>query len=143
MCAADEHGGYPETLQHEPVMVHEVLEYLHPQPGKIFVDATLGGGSHALAIAKHLGPNGCLIGIEQDIEALARARQRLHGYPVRYIHDNFRHLDNIISTLSVDGVDGFLFDLGVSSFQFDSPERGFSFRFGEANLDMRMDHASP
>lgn len=146
MCADDDQPevreGYAETLHHEPVMLAEVLEYLAPRPGQTIVDATLGGGGHALEICRRLGPTGCLLGIEQDADALARARQRLHGYPVRYIHENFRHLDNIISTLSVDGVDGFLFDLGVSSFQLETPERGFSFRF-EADLDMRMDQRLP
>jgi 16S rRNA (cytosine1402-N4)-methyltransferase len=131
-------AGYSETLQHEPVMLREVLEHLDPQPGETIVDCTLGGGAHALAICERLGPTGRLIGIEQDADALARARRRLAGYPVTFVRDNFRHLDNIFSELSVDGVDGVFFDLGVSSFQLDTAERGFSFR-REAALDMRMD----
>jgi len=130
--------GYDESLHHEPVMLREVLEYLDPQPGKTIVDCTLGGGGHALAICQRLGPTGRLIGIEQDADALTRAKQRLEGCPVTFVHDNFRHLDNILSDLSVDGVDGYFFDLGVSSFQLEAAERGFSFRF-EAPLDMRMD----
>jgi len=135
-------GGYAETLHHEPVMLREVLEYLDPQPGKTIVDATLGGGGHAQAICERLGPTGRLIGIEQDAAALGKAQQRLHGFPVQYVHDNFRHLDNILSSLSVVGADGFFFDLGVSSFQLETPERGFSFRF-DAPLDMRMDQRLP
>ncbi|HEX2948231.1 MAG TPA: 16S rRNA (cytosine(1402)-N(4))-methyltransferase RsmH [Armatimonadota bacterium] len=142
MCAMndlpDSQRGYAENLQHEPVMLREVLEYLDPQPGETIMDCTLGGGGHALSICQRIGPTGRLIGIEQDEAALARAKVRLQGCPVTYVHDNFRHLDNILSNLSVDGVDGYLFDLGVSSFQLEAAERGFSFRF-EAPLDMRMD----
>ncbi|MHB9131286.1 MAG: 16S rRNA (cytosine(1402)-N(4))-methyltransferase RsmH [Armatimonadota bacterium] len=132
--------GYDESLHHEPVMLREVLEYLDPQPGETIVDCTLGGGGHALEICRRLGPTGRLIGIEQDADALALAQQRLHGWPALFVKDNFRHLDNIMTQLSVDGADGFLFDLGVSSFQLETPERGFSFRF-EAPLDMRMDRS--
>jgi len=122
----------------KPVMLEEVLSYLNPQVGATIIDATLGGGGHALAICERLGPTGRLIGIEQDADALARARQRLTGYPVTFVHDNFRNLEKIITNLSLGPVDGVLFDLGLSSFQLESPERGFSFRHA-APLDMRMD----
>lgn len=135
-------AGYPESLHHEPVMLREVLEYLDPQPGETIVDCTLGGGGHALEICRRIGPTGRLIGIEADDEALARAQVRLQGFPVSYIHDNFRHLDNQLTELSISGADGFLFDLGVSSFQLETAERGFSFRF-DAPLDMRMDRRLP
>ena len=131
--------GYSAALQHQPVMLDEVLEYLDPQPGETIVDCTLGGGGHAEAICRKLGPTGRLIGIEQDVAALLRAQARLQEYPVTLVHNNFRHLDNIFRDLSVTGVDGFLFDLGLSSFQLDSVERGFSFRGDPAPLDMRMD----
>lgn len=134
--------GYSPDLIHLPVMLAEVLEYLDPQPGKIIVDCTLGGGGHALEICKRLGTTGRLIGIEQDDQALARAKEKLAQFPVTYIHDNFKDLENIINDLSVAKVDGFLFDLGVSSFQLDSLERGFSFR-GDVPLDMRMDRRMP
>lgn len=140
MCV-DEESGYSADLTHEPVMLNEVLEYLDPQPGKVIVDCTLGGGGHAIEICRRIGDNGRLIGIEQDIDGLNRAKQRLAGYPVTFIHDNFRNLDNILNSLQLEKVDGFLFDLGVSSFQFDKGERGFSFRF-DAPLDMRMDQRS-
>lgn len=135
-------AGYAESLQHEPVMLSEVLEYLNPQPGKVIVDCTLGGGGHALEICRRIGPTGRLIGIEQDESALVRAKARLQDCPVTYVSDNFRHLDNILTELSVDGADGYLFDLGVSSFQLETAERGFSFRF-DAPLDMRMDQRQP
>lgn len=146
MCARTEEagmgGGYPESLQHEPVMLDEVLDCLDPRPGKTIVDCTLGGGGHALAICHRLGPTGRLIGIEADADALVRARGRLQGYPVTFVHDNFRHLDNIFTELTLSGADGFLFDLGVSSFQLDSSARGFSFR-AAAPLDLRMDRRLP
>jgi len=131
-----------DALRHEPAMLQEVLHFLDPQPGETIVDCTLGGGGHALAICCRMKQTGRLIGIEQDEDALARARATLRQCPVTFVHDNFRHLDNILSTLSVSGVDGFLFDLGVSSFQFDTPARGFSFRT-DAPLDMRMDRRQP
>jgi len=135
-------AGYPESLHHEPVMLGEVLEFLDPQPGETIVDCTLGGGGHALEICRRIGPEGRLIGIEADADALERARIRLQGFPVTFVHDNFRHLDNIFMEYSLSGADGFLFDLGVSSFQLETPERGFSFRYA-APLDMRMDQRLP
>jgi len=135
-------AGYADELTHEPVMLQEVLDFLDPQPGETIVDGTLGGGGHALEICRRLGPTGRLIGIEQDADALIRARHRLQGCPVTFVHDNFRNLDNILTTLAVDGVDGFLFDLGVSSFQLETGARGFSFR-ADAPLDMRMDPRNP
>lgn len=136
-------GEYPESLRHEPVMLAEVLEFLDPAAGETIVDCTLGGGGHAEAICRKLGPTGRLIGIEQDAAALQRAQARLREYPVTYIHENFRHLDNILRDLSVPGVDGYLFDLGVSSMQLESAERGFSFKAVDAPLDMRMDLRNP
>lgn len=130
------------TGEHAPVMLHEVLEYLDPTEGETIVDCTLGGGGHALEICRRIGPTGRLIGIDQDASALARARKVLDGYPVTFVHENARHLSAIITQLSLSGVDGVLFDLGVSSFQFDTPERGFSFR-ADAPLDMRMDVRNP
>lgn len=135
-------AGYAETLRHEPVMLQEVLDFLDPQSGETIVDGTLGGGGHALAICQRLGPTGRLIGIEQDADALALAKRRLRDYPVTFVHDNFRHLENILMSLLVGGVDGFLLDLGVSSFQLETAERGFSFR-ADAPLDMRMDQRMP
>jgi 16S rRNA (cytosine1402-N4)-methyltransferase len=131
-------GAYSEELRHEPVMLAEVLYWLDPQPGDVIVDGTLGGGGHSAAICERIGPTGVLVGIEQDAQALSYAERRLQGCPVRLVNDNFRHLDNILTSLAIDRVDGVLLDLGVSSFQLETPDRGFSFRF-EAPLDMRMD----
>lgn len=127
-----------EALRHEPVMLQEVLHFLDPQPGETIVDCTLGGGGHSLAICRRITQTGRLIGIEQDEDALLRARNTLQNCPVTLVHDNFRNLDKIIQQTSASGVDGVLFDLGVSSFLLDTPERGFSFRT-DAPLDMRMD----
>ena len=131
---------YNEEFTHTPVMKDEVLEYLNIRAGATIVDCTLGGGGHALEILKILGNTGRLIGIEQDVQAMARAKERLKGYDnVTFVHDNFRNLDNIIEkTVSTGKADGFLFDLGVSSFQLDDKSRGFSF-MEDAPLDMRMD----
>jgi 16S rRNA (cytosine1402-N4)-methyltransferase len=139
---SDAQGGYAESLHHDPVMLSEVMEFLDPQPGETLVDCTLGGAGHALAICQRLGPTGRLIGIEQDAAALVRAQDRLRAYPVTYVHDNFKNLDNIFRDLLVAAADGFLFDLGVSSFQLETAERGFSFRV-DAPLDMRMDQRLP
>lgn len=130
------------ALRHEPVMLQEVLHYLDPRPGETIVDCTLGGGGHAEAICRRIGQTGRLIGFEQDEDALERARARLRDCPVTLFHDNFRNLDNQILETSARGVDGVLFDLGVSSFQLDTPERGFSFRT-DAPLDLRMDRRQP
>jgi len=130
---------------HLPVMPDEVIGYFKPLLANdaVFVDCTLGGGGHAAAICRKLGPTGRLIGIEQDAAALKRAQEYLQEYPVTFVHENFRHLENIFNDLSVDGVDGFLFDLGISSFQIETPERGFSFRAVDAPLDSRMDLRNP
>jgi len=131
---------YGDEYTHTPVMLKEVMEYLNIREGATIIDCTLGGGGHALEICKRLGTGGRLIGIEQDIRALELAKERLKGYNVTFVHDNFRNLDNIIEeTIGFGcGADGFLFDLGVSSFQLDDKSRGFSF-MQDAPLDMRMD----
>jgi 16S rRNA (cytosine1402-N4)-methyltransferase len=134
--------GYAEALRHEPVMRDAVLQFLDPQPGETIVDCTLGGGGHALEICRRIGPTGHLIGFDQDAQALETARRRLQGFPVTYIHDNFRNLEKRIQSLDLRGADGFVFDLGVSSFMLDNPERGFSFMH-DAELDMRMDRRIP
>ena len=132
-------SAYGEEYSHTPVMLNEVLEYLDLREGLTIVDCTLGGGGHALEICKRIGKTGRLIGIEQDIQAMLKAKERLKGHNVTFVHDNFRNLDNIIKeTVSSGKVDGFLFDLGVSSFQLDDKSRGFSF-MEDAFLDMRMD----
>ncbi len=126
--------------EHSPVMVREVLENLRCQPGGIYVDATLGMAGHGLAILERIQPGGMLIGIDRDRESLEKARDRLKIYAgnVRLVHDNFKNLPLILNNLHLGPIDGILLDLGVSSYQLLSPERGFSFQ-SEARLDMRMD----
>lgn len=130
--------------RHIPVLLAECLEHLDLQSQHTFVDATLGGAGHSLEVAKQLGPEGTLIGIDQDDAALAAAAERLAEIPkekrpaVELLHGNFGDMDELLLGCEVPGVDGFLFDLGVSSPQLDWQARGFSFR-GDGPLDMRMD----
>ena len=115
-------------------MLAETLELLAPQPGQVLVDGTLGFGGHAEALLK---AGAQVIGIDQDREALQAVRERLSGYPgIRVIRDNFANIGKIIK----EPVDGILFDLGVSSYQIDEKQRGFSIRF-DGPLDMRMDQS--
>lgn len=129
-----------QRLEHQPVLLHEVIEYLRCAPGKCFVDGTLGGGGHAHAILQRTAPDGLLIGIDWDEDALARARLNLQPYKRRLIlvRDNFAHLGPILDQLKIQEVDGILLDLGLSSFQIETAERGFSFS-QPGPLDMRMD----
>jgi len=124
---------------HEPVLVAEVVRFLAPAPGVRIVDATVGTGGHAEAL---LARGARVIGIDRDPVALDRARERLRPYADRLqlLHGNFRDLATLVSP--VPRVDGVLFDLGASSLQFDSPERGFSF-LAAGPLDMRMDPTAP
>ena len=126
--------------QHIPVLRDEVLECLKPSPDGVYVDATVGLGGHSLAILENSTPNGCVIGIDADAAALAIAQARLNAFPERHrlIHGNFAQMAALLAHHAIDAVDGILLDLGVSSFQLDTPERGFSFRH-PAPLDMRMD----
>lgn len=125
---------------HIPVMLAEVLEYLEPQSGQVFIDCTVGGGGHALEIVKRIVPEGKLIGIDRDEEALRAAADRLKRYSENVILEkgNFAEISAIVERLGIRAADGVLFDLGVSSHQLESAERGFSFRH-DAPLDMRMD----
>ncbi len=124
--------------QHLPVMPDEVVEFLRPAAGKVIVDCTLGGGGHAQALlgkSETINPDLKIIGFDQDEDAIRAARERLNKYKnIEYIHDNFSHLSDHIK----QKVDGFLFDLGISSYQIDSPGRGFSLQ-NDGPLDMRMD----
>lgn len=128
---------------HVPVMLHEALDYLAPQPGETMLDATLGGGGHSEALAQRLRPGGTLIGLDRDAEALATAGQRLESYrsdlDIILISTGFGNMEAALRTdraATTRKIDGILFDLGVSSHQLDT-ERGFSFRRDE-RLDMRM-----
>lgn len=130
--------------RHIPVLLAECLEYMDIQPQYTFVDATLGGAGHSLEVAMQLGPEGTLIGIDQDEEALAAASRRLNAIPdsvrpaIELLHGNFGDLDELLLACEIPGVDAFLFDLGVSSPQLDWQVRGFSFK-EDGPLDMRMD----
>lgn len=124
---------------HQSVLLAESLAYLAPQPDEIFVDATLGLGGHTEALLK-ASPGTKVIGIDQDAQAIAKAAKRLEpfGDRIKIFHANFSALGDVLAEAKIDAVDGVLADLGVSSLQFDSETRGFSFRF-DAPLDMRMD----
>ncbi len=126
-------------FDHVPVMLAEVLEYLDVRPQGTYVDGTVGGGGHSRAIARRLGPQGRLVGIDQDPAALQAAGQALaeFGGRISLVHANFREMDRVLQDLQISAVDGVLLDLGVSSHQFDTAERGFSYRT-DAPLDMRM-----
>ncbi len=123
---------------HKSVLAAETVEVLKPQSDEIFVDATLGLGGHAEKILSQ-SENIRLVGIDQDAEAIALATQRLNkfGSRIEIVRANFSEIENVLANAEIEKVDGILADLGVSSLQFDSAERGFSFRF-DAPLDMRM-----
>jgi len=124
-------------------MLREVLEYLDLKPGMVILDATLGTGGHAKSILERVLPGGGLIGIDRDKESLEVARERLaeFGSAVKLVHGSFLDLDALLENLKVKKVNGVLFDLGISTFQLQNPERGFSFQ-GDGPLDMRMDKDS-
>jgi 16S rRNA (cytosine1402-N4)-methyltransferase len=128
------------SFHHVTVLRDEAVAGLNIRPGGIYVDCTLGGAGHSCLIASQLTEGGRLIAIDQDDWALDNARERLSAYMdrVTLVKSNFRHIKDIVSDLGLDGVDGVLFDLGVSSPQLDEGERGFSYN-ADAPLDMRMD----
>lgn len=130
--------------RHTPVLLAECLEYLELETKHTFVDATLGGAGHSLEAAKQLGPDGVLIGIDQDETAIEAAKTRLLHIPekqrpeLHFLYGNFGQIDELLVSINIPSIDAFLFDLGVSSYQIDTPIRGFSFK-EVAPLDMRMD----
>ncbi len=130
-------------FRHVSVLLSEVVAGVAPRPGGRYIDATLGGGGHALAIIASSSPDGRLLGIDADTEALAAARARLGPYAERatLAHGNFGDIGAIAREHGFDTVDGIVFDLGVSSYQLDTAERGFSF-MADAPLDMRLDQTS-
>ena len=130
------------STYHVPVMLDACMDALAIKPNGVYVDATTGGGGHSAAILRHLSPTGKLICLDQDADALCAAKARL-GSPenVDYIHANFRDLAIVLRESAPQGIDGILFDLGVSSYQLDTPTRGFAIRY-QGPLDMRMDQHS-
>ena len=129
-----------QRIEHIPVLIEEVMVLLRCEPGRTYIDATLGGGGHASEILRRTAPDGILIGLDWDEEAISKARKAFipFGERAQIFHENFIHLGEILKKVKVDVVDGMLLDLGLSSFQLEKEERGFSFR-GEGPLDMRMD----
>ena len=133
-------------FSHIPVLLDECINNLEIKPNGVYVDGTVGGGGHSGAILKKLGEGGLLIGIDRDAEAIEAAGIELNsvlkgtgsGARFELVHDNYVNMVRICKERGIDAVDGILLDLGVSSHQFDSAERGFSYRF-DAPLDMRMD----
>lgn len=127
---------------HKPVMLNECIDMLNIVPSGIYVDGTLGGAGHSLEIVKRLD-SGKLIAFDQDIEAIENAKIKLKAFEdkVILIHDNFRNIKKSLEDIDIFRINGLLLDLGVSSYQLDSPERGFSYRY-DAPLDMRMNQSS-
>lgn len=128
-------------FNHKSVLLQETIENLNIKPDGIYVDGTLGGAGHSYEIAKRLSDKGRLIGIDQDADAIAAATERLAEYKdrVAIIRSNYAAMKSELQKIGITQVDGILLDLGVSSFQLDTPERGFTYREEDAPLDMRMD----
>ena len=132
------------NFSHTSVLLYECIEALNIRDGYTYVDCTAGGGGHSLEIAKRMGPNSRLICFDRDKNAIRAATERLHDYLDRviFINDNFSSLATVLRDLNVTNLGGVLADLGCSSHQFDTPERGFSYMH-DAPLDMRMDTDAP
>lgn len=128
------------AFKHTSVLLEETIEGLNIKPGGIYVDGTLGGGGHSREIAARLGDGGRLIGIDQDEAAIEAAGKRLSEFEdkVSIVRSNYRNTKSVLASLGITGIDGMMLDLGVSSYQLDTQERGFSYRF-DTPLDMRMD----
>ena len=126
---------------HTSVLLEETIEYLNIRPQGVYVDGTLGGGGHASCVCSHLGERGRFLGIDQDEDAIKAARARLapYGDKVSIVRSNYEQMKDVLADAGIFGVDGIVLDLGVSSYQLDNPERGFTYRNPEAPLDMRMD----
>ena len=131
-------------FKHKSVLLFETIDNLNIRPDGIYVDGTLGGGGHSFQILKQLGDGGRLIGIDQDEDALKAAGERLaiFGDKVTTVRSNYCHMKQVLAELGIEKVSGIVLDLGVSSYQLDEPERGFTYR-EDVPLDMRMDRRQP
>ena len=131
-------------FKHKSVLLFETIDNLNIKPDGIYVDGTLGGGGHSFQILKKLGDGGRLIGIDQDEDALKAAGERLaiFGDKVTTVRSNYCHMKQVLHDLGIEKVSGIVLDLGVSSYQLDEPERGFTYR-EDVPLDMRMDRRNP
>ncbi|HJA70770.1 MAG TPA: 16S rRNA (cytosine(1402)-N(4))-methyltransferase RsmH [Candidatus Lachnoclostridium stercoravium] len=127
-------------FEHKSVLLEETIESLNIKPDGIYVDGTLGGGGHAFHVCERLGENGRLIGIDQDEAAIEAAGKRLSPFKdkVTIVRSNYENIRSVLEGLGIEKVDGICLDLGVSSYQLDTPERGFTYR-EDVPLDMRMD----
>ena len=132
-------------LKHLPVLFNECMEGLAVKPGGLYFDGTLGGGGHSHGILSLSTPNGKLVATDLDDYAHQRAKERLKEFEGRFtlVKDNFKNFKNIKEQLNIEGFDGILLDLGVSSFQLDDKSRGFSYMAKDVELDMRMDKSNP
>ena len=128
-------------FNHYSVLLHETVDGLGIKPNGIYVDGTLGGGGHAYEVCKRLGDGGRFIGIDQDADAIKAASERLKEFSdkVTIVRSNYADMRRVLDNLGIHKVDGIVLDLGGSSFQLDTPERGFTYRVEDAPLDMRMD----
>lgn len=128
-------------FNHKSVLLEETIEHLNVKPDGVYVDGTLGGGGHSYEIVRQLSNQGRLFGIDQDADAIKAAKERLSEFEdkVSIIQSNYADMRRVLREHGIEKVDGIILDLGVSSFQLDTPERGFSYRSEDAPLDMRMD----
>ena len=133
-------------FKHKSVLLEETIESLAIKPDGIYVDGTLGGAGHGYEVCKRLSSKGRFIGIDQDTDAIAAATERLSVYKdkvqIDIVKSNYHEIGEVLAGLGVDKVDGILLDIGVSSYQLDNAERGFTYKV-DAPLDMRMDKSNP
>ena len=131
-------------FEHKSLLLHEPIDSLNIKADGIYVDGTLGGGGHAFEVCRRLGDGGKLIGIDQDGDAIAAATERLKEFPGRtvIVRNNYENIAEVLRDLGIEKVDGIYLDLGVSSYQLDTAERGFTYR-EDVPLDMRMDQRNP